>query len=74
VLKLRRVNRQLNRVVTAGLNSLIYFDILRCDAAAELVASNPESRLILAIVCILAENRAQVISVLGVCIDGFCGL
>lgn len=57
VLKLRRVNRQLSRVVTSRLNSLIYFDILRCDSAAELVASNPESKLISTIFCIFEVQK-----------------
>lgn len=43
MLRLRRVNRQLNSVVNSRLNSLIYFDVLKCDSAAELVESNPES-------------------------------
>lgn len=44
ILKLRRVNRQLNNVVSTKLNSLIYFDVLRCESAAELIDNNPESR------------------------------
>lgn len=43
ILRMRRVNRQLNRIVTERLNSLIYFDVLRCESAAEVVANNPES-------------------------------
>lgn len=43
VLELRRVSRQLNKVVTSRLNSLIYFDVLRCDSTT-LIEYNPGSK------------------------------